>query len=231
MRSPNSPGVDRLSRPSGEVLRGCRDWASISPLAFASGANCHPLLNNAPIGSNYWNGTIRRFRTASPAHLVGRRDRRCSTDSVPGSRSHGGDRRPGPGYLSRGLSSGRSRWLAACSSFSSSGRALKASNFSAIKPGMTRQQVAGLLGGPPGDYGRYADGILESGDGSVLQTFYLPSARPSRPDCWQDDRNTFFIFFDDSDRAVAASKATYVRRYSKNSPLKRIQQALSSILP
>jgi hypothetical protein len=107
---------------------------------------------------------------------------------------------------------------------------LRAGNFSKIRPGMTRLDVDGLLGGPPRDYGAYADGAVESGDGSVLQVFVVPNAGASKPEIWEDDRNRFFIFFDNEDAVVAASKATHVRRYPKSEWLFKVRQMLRSIL-
>jgi hypothetical protein len=76
----------------------------------------------------------------------------------------------------------------------------------------------------------YADGVVESGDGSVLQVFLVPNAGASKPEIWEDDRNRFFIFFDDKGAVVAASKATHVRRYPKSEWLVKVRQMLRSIL-
>src|SRR5271168_377732 len=84
--------------------------------------------------------------------------------------------------------------------------ALRTTNFRQIKPGLTRKQVSELLRGPPGDYGKNADGMIECGDGSVFQVFYVPTSRPVRMENWQDDVSNFFIFFDDEGHVIAASR-------------------------
>jgi hypothetical protein len=101
---------------------------------------------------------------------------------------------------------------------------LRATEFARIKPGLTREQVSDLLGGRPGDYGKNTDGFSESGDGSVIQVFFVPTTRPVNVENWQDDRNHFFIFFDDNGHVVAASKSNYVRRYPKSSFQQRMRQ-------
>jgi len=72
---------------------------------------------------------------------------------------------------------------------------LRAANFSQLRPGMTRPEVERLLGGPPGDYGHFADGIVDYGDGSVLQVFAAPDAGDAKPETWTDGRNHFYVFF------------------------------------
>jgi hypothetical protein len=94
--------------------------------------------------------------------------------------------------------------------------ALKSANFPGIKAGMTRAQVERLLGGPPGDYGHFADGDMDCGDGSVFQVFAVPSSGTPKPQTWTDDRNQFFIFFDSQGQVVAASKVNRFRRSPKN---------------
>jgi hypothetical protein len=104
--------------------------------------------------------------------------------------------------------------------------ALRATNFRQIKPGLTRKQVCELLGGPPGDYGNNADGMIESGDGSVFQVFYVPNSRQAKMESWQDDLNNFFIFFDDEGHVIAASRSNYVRRYPKSQFLHQMRQII-----
>jgi hypothetical protein len=101
--------------------------------------------------------------------------------------------------------------------------ALRAHDFSQIGPGQTRKQVSDILGGPPGDYGRYADGIEESHDGAVTQAFSVETPRPVKVENWQDDRNHFFIFFDDEGRVVAASRSNQTRRYPRSWWLQRLR--------
>jgi hypothetical protein len=104
--------------------------------------------------------------------------------------------------------------------------ALRTTNFRQIKPGLTRKQVSELLGGPPGDYGKNADGIIESGDGSVFQVFYVPNSRQAKMENWQDDVSNFFIFFDDEGHVIAASRSNYVRRYPNSRFLHQIRQII-----
>jgi hypothetical protein len=106
---------------------------------------------------------------------------------------------------------------------------LKAGNFTRIRPGLTREQVERFLGGPPGDYGRYADGVLDFGDGSVLQVFAVPSVGRVKGETWEDDRNRFTIFFDSRKVVVAASKATQVRRRRASWSLDKAKQVLLSM--
>ena len=92
---------------------------------------------------------------------------------------------------------------------------LLAANFSRLKPGLTRAEVERLLGGPPGDYGRYAGGVIDYGDGSVLQVFAAPGAGDAKPDTWTDDANHFYVFFDSRGEVVAGSRQTRFLRSPK----------------
>jgi hypothetical protein len=108
---------------------------------------------------------------------------------------------------------------------------LKAANFSRLKPGMTRVDVERLLGGPPGDYGPHADGSVDYGDGSVLQVFAAPSAGVARPDTWTDDRNHFYVFFDNDGQVVAGSKQSRFWRSPKGwSWLAKIKATMRAML-
>jgi hypothetical protein len=89
---------------------------------------------------------------------------------------------------------------------------LRAQNLSAVRAGMTRQQVEDLLGGPPGDFGSFPDGLIDAGDGSIQQLFAEPTTRPVTPASWTDDRHSITVFFDDEGRVVAAAKASAFRR-------------------
>jgi hypothetical protein len=64
----------------------------------------------------------------------------------------------------------------------------------------------------------------------VLQVFSAPAAGPAKAEIWEDDRNRFFVFIDDKGLVVAASRATYVRRYPKSSLLTKLEEALRSLL-
>jgi hypothetical protein len=103
---------------------------------------------------------------------------------------------------------------------------LRAHQFSQIRAGLTLKEVSDILGGPPRDYGRYADGIEESSDGSVTQIFSVPTTRPVEVENWQDDRNHFFIFFDDEERVVAASRSNQIRRYPRSRLLQELRRLL-----
>jgi hypothetical protein len=50
-----------------------------------------------------------------------------------------------------------------------------------------------------------------------------------KPVTWQDDRNQFFLFFDDQGQVVAASKANDFRRYNPNSVLSRLKRIVSGL--
>ena len=40
----------------------------------------------------------------------------------------------------------------------------------------------------------------------MLQVFAAPSTRVAKPDTWTDDRNHFYVFFDNDGEVVAGSK-------------------------
>jgi hypothetical protein len=106
---------------------------------------------------------------------------------------------------------------------------LKAANFSRLEPGMTRPDVELLLGGPPGDYGRYVDGEIDFGDGSVHQTFSGPSAGDAKPQCWNDDGHYFYVFFDDRGQVVAGSKKSRFERSPKGWSLAWVKRRLRAM--
>jgi hypothetical protein len=64
----------------------------------------------------------------------------------------------------------------------------------------------------------------------VLQVFSVPNAGAAKGERWEDDRNRFFIFFDEERAVVAASKANHVRRYPKGGVLDEVKETLRSIL-
>lgn len=71
-------------------------------------------------------------------------------------------------------------------------------NYPLIQLGMTQAEVELLLGGPPGNYGVYANGFKSREEvappsGSVLRV-------------GNDDRNMFELYFDFSDRLVLNHK-------------------------
>jgi hypothetical protein len=74
------------------------------------------------------------------------------------------------------------------------GRRLNREGFSQLGLGMTQAQVEGLLGGPPGNYGRYASGEM------TLEEYSAPPGAVER--IWCDDSNRFEIYFDADGRVV-----------------------------
>jgi hypothetical protein len=79
-------------------------------------------------------------------------------------------------------------------------RPLNIGCFYRIKVGMSLSEVEGLLGGPPGNYGRYAAGTrLMSMEGSI---------RPpgSVEQVWCDDADRLEIYFDQQKQVVGYYK-------------------------
>jgi hypothetical protein len=111
------------------------------------------------------------------------------------------------------------------------GSKLRPQNLAAVRPGMTRQQVADLLGGPPGDFGSFPDGPVDSGDGSVRQLFAEPTARPVTAENWVDDRASITVFFDDEGRVVAASQAAVFRRRPRGGLLELVLRRVGAARP
>jgi hypothetical protein len=84
-------------------------------------------------------------------------------------------------------------WIAALQA-----RHLNVENFSEIRPGMTQAEVERLLGGPPGNYGRYSQCIM------TLEGYIAPPGSVEKR--WRDDAHCFEIYFDQEDRVVGLHK-------------------------
>jgi hypothetical protein len=87
-------------------------------------------------------------------------------------------------------------------------RQLQTQNFPSVRAGMTQAEVERLLGGPPGKYGRYANGICGP---PTAEGFLVPPGSVEK--IWCDDANWFEIYFDAQGRVVARYKrAGYQQR-------------------
>jgi hypothetical protein len=79
-------------------------------------------------------------------------------------------------------------------------RRLNVDAFPLVRTGMTQAEVEGLLGGPPGNYGRHA-----GGEGMMtLEGYIAPAGSVER--LWCDDANRFEIYFDREGRVVGLHK-------------------------
>jgi hypothetical protein len=83
---------------------------------------------------------------------------------------------------------------------------LNVGGFFQIKVGMSLSEVEGLLGGPPGNYGRYAGGMSEM----TLEGYLAPPGSVEK--VWCDDANRFEIYFDQQMQVVGYHKRA---RYSQ----------------
>ena len=72
---------------------------------------------------------------------------------------------------------------------------LATENFALVKNGLTQTEVEALLGGPPGNFGRYANGGF-----MTLEGYLSPPG--SIELIWCDDNNRFEIYFDQQKRVV-----------------------------
>lgn len=79
----------------------------------------------------------------------------------------------------------------------SPGKMLNVGGFAQIKAGMTQAELEALLGGPPGNYGRHANGTSMM----TLEGFETPP--DAREEIWCDDSTRFEIYFDANGRVVA----------------------------
>jgi hypothetical protein len=87
------------------------------------------------------------------------------------------------------------------------GRRLNRAGLSQLRLGMTQAQVESLLGGPPGNYGRYARGMM------TLEGYSAPPGAVER--IWCDDSNRLEIYFDAEGRVVGHHRRA---RYSQSPP-------------
>lgn len=77
-----------------------------------------------------------------------------------------------------------------------SDRRLAVENFPRVRAGMSQAEVEELLGGPPGNYGRFAGGET----GMTLEGYISPAGAVER--VWCDDANRFEIYFDAGGRVA-----------------------------
>jgi hypothetical protein len=76
------------------------------------------------------------------------------------------------------------------------GPRLRAENYPQVRAGMPLGEVEALLGGPPGNYGRYAGGAAEM----TLGRYPAPPGSTER--IWCDDCNRLEVYFDAEGRVV-----------------------------
>jgi hypothetical protein len=83
---------------------------------------------------------------------------------------------------------------------------LNVAAFNQVRVGMTMADVIGLLGGPPGDYGRY--------DGNAMMTLEGAFGPPGSVQVhWFDDDNRLEVWFDQSGTVVHVHRrAGFTRR-------------------
>ena len=79
-------------------------------------------------------------------------------------------------------------------------RQLNVNGFPQVRIGMTQAEVEKLLGGPPGNYGRYARGT----GFMTMEGIVVPSGLTEKN--WCDDGHRFEIWFDQEGRVAAFHK-------------------------
>jgi hypothetical protein len=101
-----------------------------------------------------------------------------------------------------------------------SAKRLAAENYSLIRLGMSQAEVEGLLGGPPGNYGRYA-----GGDGLMTAEGYMaPPGSVER--IWCDDGNRLEIYFEAGGRVVGHHRRAGYSQTPGEGPLMRLWRLL-----
>lgn len=101
------------------------------------------------------------------------------------------------------------------------GPRLLVENYPKVQMGMSQAEVEELLGGPPGNYGRYAGG-------STMMTeegYMSPPGSVER--IWCDDNNRFEIYFDAQNQVVGHHKRA---GYKQESPLSALLDELRRML-
>jgi hypothetical protein len=89
-------------------------------------------------------------------------------------------------------------------------RSLNVDGFPLIRAGMLQSEVEELLGGPPGNYGRYAGGS----SWMTCEGCVVPPGSTEK--LWCDDRHRFEIYFDGAGRVVGIHRRA---GYSQGPPL------------
>ena len=91
-------------------------------------------------------------------------------------------------------------------------RTLNVDSFPLIRAGMLQSEVEELLGGPPGNYGRYARGTSEM----TCEDYLAPAGSTEK--LWCDDGHRFEIYFDGAGRVVGIHRRA---GYSQGPPIAR----------
>jgi hypothetical protein len=97
------------------------------------------------------------------------------------------------------------------------GKRLNVESFSQIQFGMTQSEVEKLLGGPPGNYGRYS----EKSGFMTLEGYFAPASAVEK--VWCDDAHRFEVYFDPEGRVVGLHKRAGYEQGSAPSWLERLR--------
>ena len=89
-------------------------------------------------------------------------------------------------------------------------RSLKVDGFPLIRVGMLQSEVEDLLGGPPGNYGRYARGCSRM----TCEGYFAPAGSTEK--VWCDDGHRFEIYLDGAGRVVGIHRRA---SYSQGPPI------------
>ena len=94
---------------------------------------------------------------------------------------------------------------------------LNVENFSQIQQGMTQAEVEKLLGGPPGNYGRYS----EKSGFMTLEGYFAPAGSVEK--VWCNDKHRFEVYFDQDGQVVGQHKRAGYEQGSAPSWLERLR--------
>jgi hypothetical protein len=92
------------------------------------------------------------------------------------------------------------------------GRRLAHENYPLVRLGMSQAEVEELLGGPPGNYGRYANGKSMM----TLEGYIPPAGAAER--VWCDDSNRLEIYFDAEGRVVGHHRRAVYSQSASEGP-------------
>lgn len=82
---------------------------------------------------------------------------------------------------------------------------LNVAAFDQVRPGMSMEEVSSLLGGPPGDYGRF--------DGNAMMTLEGAFGPPGSLEAdWFDDDNRLEVWFDQAGTVVHVHRRAHFTR-------------------
>jgi hypothetical protein len=93
-------------------------------------------------------------------------------------------------------------------------RSLNVEGYSQIRVGMTRPEVERILGGPPGNYGRYESWKMSD------DNFTKPSS--SIEEIWRDDSNYLEVYFDREGQVIAWHRPAYYTQFASPSWLDQL---------